>query len=308
MKLTTTWMATNFARFNRKYFKDRLPTPRFIIVDSTEFLGQCTVNRSKLKRPNFCLKLSNHIKRTEYQYLCTLLHEMIHLYWFSKGELNVGHGDKFVEMALQFRKLGWNIHFERDTKSKKNNGTYKRISPQPISKPNEKVDKDLGCLVYTQPSVTWLRIWCTQAFDGVRVHCNFVLNRMKGKPCDMILTIFEQNGPEIVNIDTSLLSNTYKHEGIKDTMCLKRTLKASFDSTIWNDIIFDISYSALMHTDKKFLSIFGFEKECMFHMRLYIVSNGKAFDNIAVHNMIVYAEKRFLKDIQYSVKDQNNIF
>lgn len=287
MELTTTWMSTNFARFNRKYFKAGLPTPRFVIVDSKEFFGQCGAKNWRAKHPNFYLKLSIHTERTEYQYQCTLLHEMIHLYWYSKGEWNVGHGDKFVEMALQFRRLGWNVHFAREHKSQHVNGTSKQISKQLVSKPIRKTGQGTGCFVCTQPRVTWLQIWCSQASGEVQVHCKFVIDGVKEKPCSIVLAIYEQKGDRIVNIDPDALPDAYKYESIKETMCLKRTLIANFDSTIWKDLRFNIPYSMLVPTRNKFLSIFGFKKKRMFHMRLYIASNGKLFDKVAVHNMTV---------------------
>lgn len=287
MELTTAWMSTNFVRFNRMYFNAGLPTPRFFIVDSKEFFGQCGAKNWRAKHPNFYLKLSIHTERTEYQYQCTLLHEMIHLYWQSKGEWNVGHGDKFVEMALLFRRLGWNIHFARDSKSKYVNGTGKQISKKLVSKPIRKAGQGKGCYVSAQPSVNWLQIWCTHASSEVQVHCKFVVDRMKGKPCSIVLAVYEKKGGKIGNIDTRVLPDTYKYEGIKETICLKRKLTANFDSTIWRDLRFNIPYSVLVPTRNRFLSILGFKKKRVFHMKLYIASNNKLFDKVAVHNMVV---------------------
>lgn len=286
MILTTTWMANNFAQFNIKYFHAMLPTPRFIIVDSNAFFGQCGAKNWRAEHPDFYLKLSNHTERTEYQFQCTLLHEMIHLYWQSKGEWNVGHGDKFVEMALRFRRMGWDIHIKRDSKSQKSNVAGKSINLQPASKPNDKASQGLECLACLQPSVTWLQIWYTQVSNSVQVHCKFVIDRMKGKTCSIFLEIYERRDARSVNIDTRSLPDAYKYRDV-DTMCLKRTLTASFDSTIWKDLRFNIPYSVLVPNVNKLFSIFGLKKKRMFHLKLYIAVNGKIFDKVAVQNMTV---------------------
>ena len=302
MTLTTAWMSENFARFNREYFNAGLPTPRFIIVDSTKFYGQCGAKNWRAEHPDFYLQLSIHKERTEYLYQCTLLHEMIHLYWQSKGEWDVGHGDKFVEMALLFRRLGWNIHFAKVHKSQHINGTGKQISKQLVSKPMLKDGLGTGCFVCARPRVTWLKIWCTQALGEVQVHCKFVIDKAKEKTCCIVLAIYEQKGDKIVNIDPDALPDAYKYESIKETMCLKRTLTANFDSTIWKDLRFNIPYSVLVPTRNKFLSISGFKKKRMFHMKLSILFNGKPFNNGITYKMKVCAEKKFMRKIKYYIE------
>lgn len=114
MDITIDWIARNFNKFNRQYFNSELPTPRFIVVDTRQMLGQCGAKNWRALRPDFYIKMSNHFDRSEYQFQNTLIHEMIHLYFQSKRMWNVRHGREFQMMARSFDKYGWDIH----TKSK----------------------------------------------------------------------------------------------------------------------------------------------------------------------------------------------
>lgn len=116
MELTEEWIAYYFYIFNREYFGNELPTPRFLIIQSNKVRGQCTAKHWRSGCPDFYIKLNNRFEQTEYQYQCTLLHEMIHLYFQSRGEWNVGHGEKFREVAIRFRNIGWNIMIPRSGK------------------------------------------------------------------------------------------------------------------------------------------------------------------------------------------------
>lgn len=109
MELTIEWMEVNFLMLNRKYFGGKLPSPKFYVVRTDKYNGRCGVKGIRTKHPSYYIKLNCQRERTQYEYRCTLLHEMIHLYWYAKGERHVGHGDRFVRIVRYFRLLGWKI-------------------------------------------------------------------------------------------------------------------------------------------------------------------------------------------------------
>lgn len=100
---------------NERFFNRNLPTPTFIVNHSNSYLGQCswkpktTLNRRNTDQLCYAIRISNRHSRNEGDFLNTLLHEMIHLYFYSIGKLNVGHGEEFQEMGRSFDKYGFNI-------------------------------------------------------------------------------------------------------------------------------------------------------------------------------------------------------
>lgn len=115
MYVDTNWIKRNFAIMNERFFNRNLPTPTFIVNNSNSYLGQCswkpktTLNRRNTDQLCYAIRISNRHSRNEGDFLNTLLHEMIHLYFYSIGKLNVGHGQEFQEMGRSFDKYGFNI-------------------------------------------------------------------------------------------------------------------------------------------------------------------------------------------------------
>ena len=120
MYVDINWIERNFALMNERFFGSRLPTPRFAIDNSCKHLGQCsyTCKRNRFGRRvgpmHYTIRLSNYYSRPESNILNTLLHEMIHLHFYSIGKLNVGHGPEFQEMGRSFDKYGFNIQTRSD--------------------------------------------------------------------------------------------------------------------------------------------------------------------------------------------------
>lgn len=123
MKVTRTWIATNFDTFNKEYFNGKLPIPNFLLCNTYRMLGQCGAKNWRSAQPNFYIKISNYFERTEHEFKTTLLHEMIHLYFQSKADWKEGHGRKFQAMARTFDKYGYDIHTKSNLTHKTTNHT-----------------------------------------------------------------------------------------------------------------------------------------------------------------------------------------
>lgn len=141
MYVDINWIERNFALMNERFFGGHLPTPKFVIDGSSQHLGQCsyTCKRNRLGRRvgpmHYTISISNYYSRPEGNLLNTLLHEMIHLYFYSIGKLNVGHGPEFQEMGRRFDRYGFNIKTQSDLCSDihpRLNKDYKANLPQTI--------------------------------------------------------------------------------------------------------------------------------------------------------------------------------
>lgn len=117
MKVTKSWIKSNFKKFNALYFGKKLPTPSFLIINSKSCWGQCGIKYSKAFGNIYCIRISNYYDREEFDFQNTLLHEMIHLHFYSIGDIEERHGMKFREMALALNKQGWNIRIMKDKKT-----------------------------------------------------------------------------------------------------------------------------------------------------------------------------------------------
>lgn len=115
MYVDINWIERNFTLMNARFFGGRLPIPRFVIDNSSKHLGQCsyTCKRNRFGHRvgpmHYTIRISNYYSRPESNILNTLLHEMIHLHFYSIGKLNVGHGPEFQEMGRSFDRYGFNI-------------------------------------------------------------------------------------------------------------------------------------------------------------------------------------------------------
>ena len=293
MKLTTTWMAANFAKFNRKYFNAGLPTPRFIIVDSEVFLGQCGAKNWRSMNPDFYLKLSCHTERSEYQYQCTLLHEMIHLYWQSKGEWKVRHGDKFVEMALRFRKLGWNV--STGPKNDKRKQEVKRPIKHDETLGEKKAEDKYA--MYAQASVRWEQIWCTRTDSCLTIHCKMQINGMKDFACDIVLSFCPAN-----DISDKSLYEEFTHNRIPALFQVKKTLTPDSESAVWHDLQFEIPFYRLLQVDNSLMSKISFYGESIYYVNLHIIHNEKQFPCVAIYMLKVSASRNLFRKLEYCLE------
>lgn len=115
------WLRDNFRQFNKQYFGDKLPEPRFFIGRSKSQLGSLSFKRGLIlgrqlfNRGNtanaFTLSISNFYDQTEYQFRNVLLHEMIHLSIAASGVKDSSpHGVVFRGMMARLNREGWDIH------------------------------------------------------------------------------------------------------------------------------------------------------------------------------------------------------
>lgn len=120
MQIDIIWLRDNFRLFNKQYFDDKLPEPRFFIGRSKSQLGSLSFKRGLIlgrqlfSRGNsanaFTLSISNFYDQTEYQFRNVLLHEMIHLSIAVSGVKDTSpHGVVFRGMMSRLNREGWNI-------------------------------------------------------------------------------------------------------------------------------------------------------------------------------------------------------
>lgn len=108
MKVTINWLAREFDNFNHNIFKGELPTPVFETNNTSKTLGRCEWRR-RGGITTYKIIVSNYYNRIEKSFKETLLHEMIHLYFFSKGNIKEGHGSEFKRMARYVNTFGFNV-------------------------------------------------------------------------------------------------------------------------------------------------------------------------------------------------------
>lgn len=307
MNLTIDWIATTFAKFNCEYFNNELPTPRFLIVQSDKILGQCGAKHWRT-HPDFFIKLSNLNERTEYQYQCTLLHEMIHLYWQSKGEWNVHHGKKFVDMAMRFKRMGWDLPMPKNTK-KKSSRTKDEISRYIKDRLQSLVNKetnnnitmteqDKEYAVYAQASVRWENVWCTQSSTGVVVHCYFRLYKMKNVPCKLKVSVYS----DMIPIKELVI------HGYPSSFEQTKLLEPVFDPTVYTDLSFEIPYSVFCLEDDSLISKMMFRDEGAFNLQFSIIYNDNLLACLAFHKIRVLAEKKIFGKIKYSITEDDFVY
>ncbi len=120
MQIDIIWLRDNFRQFNKQYFGDNLPEPRFFIGRSKSQLGSLAYKRGLiLGKQIFCrgnmanaftLSMSNFYDQTEYQFRNVLLHEMIHLsIAASRVKDTSPHGVVFRGMMARLNREGWDI-------------------------------------------------------------------------------------------------------------------------------------------------------------------------------------------------------
>lgn len=323
MELTTEWMAEKFAKFNTQYFNSELPTPKFAIINTWRENGSCGAKNWRTEHPNFTIRLSNHYERTEYQYQCTLLHEMIHLYWQSKGEWKVGHDEKFVEMAMRLREMGWDIsipysseRYVKQYKEAKRTQTVeiaKSIEPKttPAKTPPTKQKKintnsimntqniDEEYAAFARMSVEWKQIWCVKTETGVELHCSFVINNAKDKSCKLGASLHYAES-DYMDMDVKELYDfsTRKCPPIRES---DKIIIPSYESAMFNDMMFRYPYSDLLYVDDDFMTKLMFKQSEIRLFRLSIVYNNRCFPCEAIFPLEIIGEKKLFRKTEYSI-------
>lgn len=121
MQIDIIWLRDNFRQFNKRYFDDKLPEPRFFIGRSKSQLGSLSFKRGLILGRRifnmgnaanaFTLSISNFYDQSEYQFRNVLLHEMIHLSIAVSGVKDTSpHGVVFRGMMSRLNREGWDIH------------------------------------------------------------------------------------------------------------------------------------------------------------------------------------------------------
>ena len=116
------WMYNCFVHYNREYFDNSLPIPKFSTeCDSSlwgsyapEFFYDTNSRRVVDIRGNGTIKLNGMYKRTVDSWVLTLLHEMAHEYMFMVMKVypENPHGREFEAIAKYIRRKSggvWNI-------------------------------------------------------------------------------------------------------------------------------------------------------------------------------------------------------
>lgn len=114
MQIDTATMARWFDEFNRLYFSDRLPVPRFATGRSRHALGTMVTKTDRrllaITRKSYTIRLSNYYDMPEKEFQNVLLHEMIHLYIAAEGLKDTSsHGRLFRREMQRINAFGWNI-------------------------------------------------------------------------------------------------------------------------------------------------------------------------------------------------------
>ncbi|WP_304286883.1 SprT-like domain-containing protein [Porphyromonas uenonis] len=108
MIITTDILADRFAKYNKLYFDDELPTPDFFLLKSYSKLGMFRFIeiRSRRKIKYVKILISCYYDWTEKQLRSVLVHEMIHYYveykHFHNGQPQ--HGELFTNKMNELNK------------------------------------------------------------------------------------------------------------------------------------------------------------------------------------------------------------
>ena len=113
MEITEQIVENKFREFNKQYFNDELPLPKFGLLKSYTTCGyfSCKKIIGKRKLRGQKLEISVYYDWEEDALKNVIIHEMIHYYLAHKHIDNeLTHGDAFKSMAEEFnQKYGLNI-------------------------------------------------------------------------------------------------------------------------------------------------------------------------------------------------------
>ena len=123
--MTAEQLRTWFREFNRLYFGDNLPEPRFVVNNARTRLGQYSCQRVRrgwlwgTKTVGHTIKVSDYYDVPEREFQNVLLHEMIHFYISYKGIRDTSpHGREFRRLMQWLNtEHGWHITISTRTKS-----------------------------------------------------------------------------------------------------------------------------------------------------------------------------------------------
>ena len=112
---TKDFIVSAFKEYNAKYFDNKLVQPNFEFSNCKRVLGRCCRKRVYDGcfggyHTLYTIHISLYYKRTKFNYISTLLHEMIHLYIMQQKLIDSSsHGQIFFKWANMINKDGWGI-------------------------------------------------------------------------------------------------------------------------------------------------------------------------------------------------------
>ena len=132
MEITTEYLAEIFREYNKQYFDDELPLPRFALLKSYRTLGffSCKkiIGRRQLKGAR--IDISCRFDWDEGTLRNVMVHEMIHYYLaFKHIDNEITHGEAFLQMSDDYNKrFGLNITVEVDNSKSKLASSASRLA------------------------------------------------------------------------------------------------------------------------------------------------------------------------------------
>lgn len=95
--VTEEWLTKSFDELNQEVFNGKLNKPKLTLNKNKSRYGVCKdINGDEIG-------ISTYFKRTKKQYVDTLVHEMVHLYFFQQRKWGVGHGREFKDKCEEIR-------------------------------------------------------------------------------------------------------------------------------------------------------------------------------------------------------------
>lgn len=146
MRIDINFIESNFEKFNHDYFEDKLPKPKFAIGRAKMILGSLNYKTKHTlfgsKRFDYTIRLSVYYDQSEWQYLNTLLHEMIH-YYISLNNIKdtSAHGKVFRSIMNNLNKK-YNWELSVSTKLQTLNIAVKRAPVERLVLAAESKDND----------------------------------------------------------------------------------------------------------------------------------------------------------------------
>lgn len=99
---TYNWCTNEFKRINKLIFHDKLEIPIFKLINVKSFFGEFYGRYNKTN----IIRLSIKYNRTEFEYINTLVHEMLHQWIFESGTKdNSSHGLYFKKYMKQINEI-----------------------------------------------------------------------------------------------------------------------------------------------------------------------------------------------------------
>ena len=100
--ITISQLRVAHTKYNTKYFNGVLSMPNFVLGKHRSRLGHYCISKNEIM-------ISVFFKRSEDDFMQTLIHEMIHQYIQEQRIIDTGpHGRKFKSIAERINRDGWN--------------------------------------------------------------------------------------------------------------------------------------------------------------------------------------------------------